>query len=330
MYRPFIQKYCGVPQSNKVRRSPIFVSFLLITIFIRPAFAGTPDLQFASHATIPNITINPDGMPVSISSYINFYSRDSIFSLRSEKGYLPSLVHNIGEQAASPFHFNGKDLAIAGASAGIAAVLIHYDYTIDEWFRTKKQQYPWVHKTSPVITQLGGTYGILTVASFGAISASLNDEKGVHTSLLATQSMITSGAWVRLLKLVTSRERPMASYIYNKSGGSSWHGPLAQYDQDRSLKRGNASFDSFPSGHTATAFSIATVFATEYSDIKIVPVISYSLATMVGVTRLTEHEHWASDVFVGGLIGYLCGREVVSHFNKLYPKVDRKTQQPDY
>ena len=77
-------------------------------------------------------------------------------------------------------------------------------------------------------------------------------------------------------------------------------------------------YDVYPSGHTAYAFSIATVFATQYSDIKAVPIISYSLATLVGISRLTEHQHWSSDVFVGALSGYLCGKKVVANFNKTH------------
>ncbi|MGD0340781.1 MAG: phosphatase PAP2 family protein, partial [Bacteroidales bacterium] len=91
-----------------------------------------------------------------------------------------------------------------------------------------------------------------------------------------------------------------------------------QFDQDSPIRKSNFAFDSFPSGHAATAFSIATVFASEYSDIKVVPVISYSLASLVGITRLTEHKHWASDVFIGSLLGYACGKQVVAHFNKTH------------
>lgn len=53
------------------------------------------------------------------------------------------------------------------------------------------------------------------------------------------------------------------------------------------------------------------------------PYVMYSLAGIVAITRLIEHEHWASDVFVGGIIGYLCGRQVVAHEKKLFP--DYKT-----
>jgi len=45
------------------------------------------------------------------------------------------------------------------------------------------------------------------------------------------------------------------------------------------------------------------------------------MATLVGISRLTEHQHWASDIFVGGLIGYVCGKQVVANFNKTHEKM---------
>lgn len=109
-----------------------------------------------------------------------------------------------------------------------------------------------------------------------------------------------------------------ASYIYSKIPGGKWWGPFAQYDQDLPVYKSVSSFDAFPSGHTAAAFSIATVFASQYNSTNAIPVLSYSMATLVGISRLIEHQHWASDVFVGGLIGYLCGKQAVANYNKLY------------
>ncbi|HRH66218.1 MAG TPA: phosphatase PAP2 family protein, partial [Bacteroidia bacterium] len=50
-----------------------------------------------------------------------------------------------------------------------------------------------------------------------------------------------------------------------------------------------------------------------------VPVIAYSLASLVAVSRLIEHEHWASDLLPGAAIGYACGRQVVHYYEKLFP-----------
>ena len=246
----------------------------------------------------------------------NFYKTDSIFSFRSSKGYFPSLIHNFEEQAKAPLHFKTKQWLMTGAVVGITIGLIIIDNDIDDWARVQKQEHNWINKSSPFITEFGGNYGLYSVAAVGLASAAFKDNKGVQTSLLATQAMITSGVWVRLLKMLFSRERPSAAYIYSKSEGGYWYGPFTQYDQDFLPKRGVASFDAFPSGHTATAFSIATVFALQYKNRPVIPVISYSAATLVGISRLIEHEHWSSDVFLGAIIGYVCGKQVVLHYNK--------------
>jgi hypothetical protein len=248
----------------------------------------------------------------------NFYKTDSIFSFQSPKGYFPSLFHNIIQQADAPFHFSGKEWIITGVSVVITVALFQVDDEVDEWAKVQKQDHAWVNKVSPAITRLGGDIGLYSVIGFGLGSAAFHNQKGVQTSLLATQAMITSGIWARLIKLMTGRERPMAAYTNSKSESGHWYGPFAMIDQDLAVKKPRSSFDSFPSGHTATAFSIASVFAIQYKDIKAVPIISYSLATLVGISRLTEHEHWASDVFVGGLLGWACGKQVTTAFNKLH------------
>jgi membrane-associated phospholipid phosphatase len=248
----------------------------------------------------------------------NFYKSDSIFSFRSPKGYVPSLRYNFGEQATAPFRFKTKQWLITGAAIGITTSLIILDTDIDDWARTQKQKHNWVNKFSPFITEFGGKYGVYSVFATGLLSAAFKNEKGVQTSLMATQAMITSGVWVLLIKQITGRERPKASYIFSQLEGGKWHGPFAKYIEEFADDRCRFSYDAFPSGHTATAFSIATVFASQYNDTRAIPILSFSVASLVGISRLTEHEHWSSDVFVGALIGYLCGKQVVGHFNKTH------------
>jgi membrane-associated phospholipid phosphatase len=239
--------------------------------------------------------------------------------MHSQKGYIPSLLHNFGTQATAPLHFNTKQWLMTGAAIGFTAVLFTLDGTIDTWAKPLKQEHPWIKVSSPVVTEFGNRYGAALVVAIGSVSAVIEKEKGVQTSLLATQAIITSGAWVRVIKLMTGRERPKGAYIYSHDEDGKWYGPFAQFNKSSANMKAIFAYDAFPSGHTAVAFAIATVFATQYNDSKLVPVFCYSAATIVGVTRLIEHEHWASDVFVGGLIGYLCGRQVVKHFNEIHP-----------
>ena len=292
--------------------------FIVIFFILLPGsiFAAYPQILQPGSTTLIEKTDSLHDNNISTG----FLRSDSVFSFRSTKGYVPSLLTNFAEQTSAPFHFNKRQWLITGASVAITAALLHFDNNIDVWARVQKQKHAWVNKSSPVITNFGSIYGTSTVAVVGLVSALFKNQKGVETSLLASQALITSGAWVQLIKHLTGREDPSASYIYSKIPGGQWWGPFAQYDQDLPIFKSVTSFDAFPSGHTAAAFSMATVFALQYSDTKVIPVICYSAATLVGISRLTEHAHWASDVFVGGLIGYACGKQVVDHHNKLFRK----------
>jgi len=64
--------------------------------------------------------------------------------------------------------------------------------------------------------------------------------------------------------------------------------------------------NSFPSGHTAQAFTAATFLAKEYGYKSIfITIGAYTAATTVGVFRMLNNRHWISDVLVGAGIGML-------------------------
>ncbi len=63
---------------------------------------------------------------------------------------------------------------------------------------------------------------------------------------------------------------------------------------------------SFPSGHTATAFMTATIFAKEYGHLSPwYTVGAYGVATSTGMLRRINDHHWVSDVIAGAGIGIL-------------------------
>jgi len=291
---------------------------MILFVFEGTIYSADRSVDYSINVLTPIFPKTYDDTLSNQKTPVNFYKTDSIFSFRSKKGYFPSLIHNIGEQAAAPFHFTTKQWIYTGVAAGITTALIFADENIDEWARVQKQEHRWVNKSSPFISEFGSNYGVYSVVASCLISAAFKNEKGVQTSLLATQAMITSGIWTQIIKQLTGRERPKASYIFSHLEGGRWHGPLSRFLEESADDRSGFSYDAFPSGHTATAFSIATVFATQYSDHKAVPVLFYSAATLVGISRLTEHEHWGSDVFVGALLGYLSGKQVVKHYNKTH------------
>lgn len=65
--------------------------------------------------------------------------------------------------------------------------------------------------------------------------------------------------------------------------------------------------NSFPSGHTATAFVAATILHKEYGTTRSpwFSVGGYALATATGVMRVLNNRHWISDVMAGAGIGII-------------------------
>lgn len=65
-------------------------------------------------------------------------------------------------------------------------------------------------------------------------------------------------------------------------------------------------FNSFPSGHTATAFAGAEFLWQEYKDVSVWYGISgYLVATGTGFFRIYNNKHWLTDVATGAGIGIL-------------------------
>jgi hypothetical protein len=67
---------------------------------------------------------------------------------------------------------------------------------------------------------------------------------------------------------------------------------------------------SFPSGHTATAFAVASVLSGHFGWKVGVP--AYVLATGTGLARVEERRHYSRDVIFGAAIGLVVGSEVTS------------------
>ncbi len=73
--------------------------------------------------------------------------------------------------------------------------------------------------------------------------------------------------------------------------------------------------NSFPSGHTTTAFMGAHIFHKEYAhESPYFSVVAYALASMTGVMRQLNNRHWISDVFFGAGLG-ISLTELAYYFN---------------
>ena len=80
-------------------------------------------------------------------------------------------------------------------------------------------------------------------------------------------------------------------------------------------------FNSFPSGHTATAFAAAEFMRLEYKDVSLwYGVAAYGAAAATGILRLYNNKHWVSDVVAGAGFGILSTK--LAYW--IYPVIKRK------
>ena len=70
-----------------------------------------------------------------------------------------------------------------------------------------------------------------------------------------------------------------------------------------------------PSVHTSSAFTMITVIAKQY-NYWWVKVPSYGFLTGVVFQRIHDHEHWFSDVIIGGLIGCSVANNLLEKHNR--------------
>jgi membrane-associated phospholipid phosphatase len=220
-------------------------------------------------------------------------------------------LKDAGQIWSYPAHIRTRDILPIVGLAAATGFLIGNDEAIFRSFKDYHDGHAWVRDVSPVITIMGsyGAWG--TVGAFLCVGLIARNDKAVETAALASSAMLQSGLVVQAMKLLAGRQRPSWA-----DGADHWAGPAGMFKR---FEHGQYSrYDSFPSGHTVTAFSLATVLAMQYRDSVWVPILSYSVATGVGLSRLTEHKHWLSDVLVGGVLGHVIGRLVVRNHRSRY------------
>ncbi len=227
------------------------------------------------------------------------------------KNYFVLLYNNLKQQVTSPVKGTKQDWRKFGGLVIGTVALSFADRSIQTQALRWRDSSKSLRQFSHFITNIGGASELYTLAALSAYGFIFKNEKVKTTTLLASQAFITTAVIQTGLKNLTSRERPL--YIDPESGKrrGRFHGPFYGSSND---------FRSLPSGHATAAFAAATVYAMEYKKSVWIPIISYTSASLISLSRLTENKHWATDVLLGAAIGYLGGRQVVNNFHR-YAKI---------
>ena len=151
----------------------------------------------------------------------------------------------------------------------------------DEWLFlkiNKKFRFNFLDAVMSRLTHLGGAYFTLFICLVLIFS---NFQASRFIALQAMMALIISQMFVQVLKKKVNRQRPyftLENIIVTK--------PL---------------FDnSFPSGHTAAGFALASSFAFNFP---ILGIPLFVLASLIGFSRTYLGFHYPLDVFTGAFLG---------------------------
>jgi membrane-associated phospholipid phosphatase len=197
----------------------------------------------------------------------------------------PFLKHLAGDQKqfwTKPAHFQTKDLKWILPGVGITAAFV----ASDRWW---SKQVPVNHVATSKTLSDYGAYSFIGLGGASFLLGQMkHDDHLSEASLLAGEAAINSTAVAYAFKVITQRQRP---YLGNGHGDFFVGG------------------SSFPSEHSAIAWSIASVWAHEYPG-WFSQMAAYGLASAVTVARVTGKQHFPSDVVIGSALGWYFGRQV--------------------
>jgi membrane-associated phospholipid phosphatase len=203
-----------------------------------------------------------------------------------EREFFKNILRDQKAIWTAPLHLHSADAKwMAPSAIGLMALFTTDRITGDQIASFDRQV-----KVSKILSYPGSTYGAGAVAAtFYLVGRKKNDPRARETGILSAQAVVDSLIVANALKQITQRGRP-------------------QTGRERSefFDGGN----SFPSGHSMQAWSVATIIANEYHDHRFVPIAAYSIASAVSVARFTVGKHYLSDVLVGSALGYGIGQYV--------------------
>jgi membrane-associated phospholipid phosphatase len=220
----------------------------------------------------------------------------ALIPVKPNVSYIKSYWVDSKAIASAPFHWSKKEWIAASVVVGGGIILYAFDDDIQKLVLRNRGTNTNAYLRT-IFDPLGsGLYSIPSLGILYGYGAIWHNDKAKETSLKGLEAFLLTGVVIQIIKEMTQRHRP---YADDPSNPYLWNGPFNLIPDA-----------SFPSGHSAAAFAVATVISYSYKNLIWVPIICYSLATLTAMARVVENNHWASDAFVGSAIGFAIGRLV--------------------
>ncbi|HSK20350.1 MAG TPA: phosphatase PAP2 family protein [Longimicrobiales bacterium] len=217
---------------------------------------------------------------------------------RSVGGDLKDLWGDARFIVGAPTHPSSGDMRTVAALGGIAGGLLLLDEPLHQWISSDPVAAKILRPfdESGPIAIMGRTWFFLLPLSAGLYGAghAFDSHDLRNAGLGCATANLTTTVTRTLVALLIGRDRP------GVESGPFQFELLAFGDWDRR---------SFPGGHASNIMSCASFFAHRF-DLGIAEPAVWALAGGVGVARILDDAHWASDTFVGMAYGYSVGRNI--------------------
>ncbi len=200
----------------------------------------------------------------------------------------------------------GKDALLFGAYTLGTVLVAPIDMRIARRLQDPGTQENRFLRTSATGFRLLGDPGSFVTATGVYIIGRLDGQRRVQAlGLHSVESIVLADVLGVGIKLLAGRQRPFVD-VKNPYSFQLWRGFSGEQ------------YRSFPSGHTITAFAFASTVTRETQfwwphSAWYVGTLFYGGAALVGVSRIYNNMHWASDVMGGAAIGTLVGLKVVKY-----------------
>ncbi len=222
------------------------------------------------------------------------------------KKFVCSFAQNTRQIAVSPLSWDTYETLAFLGTTGIGTMLYFHDEKLFRDFPYREDT--WAVNLEKYLAEPFGNAFYLTgfsglLYAYGHLA---ENSRAKATALVCLKGIIINGAFTQGFKYLFNRERPQLHSGF--LAPHEWHGLFhPEY------------YNSFPSGHSSTAFTFASILAGMYADKPWVGVITYSLAGIASISRVYGEKHWPSDVFIGAALGYGIGKLILRNAKKKPP-----------
>jgi hypothetical protein len=204
--------------------------------------------------------------------------------------YLGLLWNDTGAVLTAPAHWDQQDWLCVGYSAAGIGAAASFDKAVED--RVQAHRTPGEDRFFRQYQNFGSTWSFGVIGAFEVWGEIDGDSAAKNAAMDAlTASIIGPGLIGTSVKYAVGRVRP------NTATNTFEFKPFS----------GN---QSFPSGHAAQAFAVATAIADNYPAWW-VQALCYGGAGMVGYARIEQNAHYTSDVVAGALLGWSVAQAVV-------------------